>query len=135
VIEELLPLVYAELRQSAAGYLRRERPGHTLQPMALVHEAYIRMVRNVQDGIAERPHFMAIAAIAMRRILVDHARARGAEKRGGNNERETMSGIGEDADHVIDVLDLESSLTKLAKLHERPARAWLERALSQDPAA
>jgi RNA polymerase sigma factor (TIGR02999 family) len=84
---ELLPLVYAELRRVAEAYLRRERGDHTLQATALVHEAYIRLVDQRAASFTDKAHFMRVAARAMRRILVDHARARKAEKRGGEGGR------------------------------------------------
>src|ERR671932_2729384 len=87
VLDELLPLVYDELRRLAAGYLRRERPGHTLQPTALVHEAYLRMVDQSQVRWQNRAHFLGVAAQMMRRILVDHARGQRAEKRGGDFQK------------------------------------------------
>ncbi|MDQ3254331.1 MAG: ECF-type sigma factor, partial [Acidobacteriota bacterium] len=83
VLDQLLPLIYDELRRLAAGYLRRESPGHTLQPTALVHEAYLRLVDQTQTRWQNRAHFVGVAAQMMRRILVDHARKTGAEKRGG----------------------------------------------------
>ena len=81
--ERLMPLVYEELRRLARDYLRRERGDHTLQPTALVHEAYLRLVDDSRVNWQNRAHFYGIAAKLMRRILVDHARARNAEKRGG----------------------------------------------------
>jgi RNA polymerase sigma factor (TIGR02999 family) len=83
----LLPLVYDELRQLAAQKLAQEKSGHTLQPTALVHEAYLRLVGDGETGWDHRGHFFAAAAEAMRRILVDHARQRTAQKRGGNARR------------------------------------------------
>src|SRR5213594_3424980 len=82
-LDALMPVVYAELRKIASAYLRRERPGHTLQPTALVHEAWLRLVRQDELRFDHRKQFYALAAQVMRRILVDHARAAGAEKRGG----------------------------------------------------
>ncbi|MGH7682290.1 MAG: ECF-type sigma factor, partial [Candidatus Eiseniibacteriota bacterium] len=82
-LDALLPLVYAEMRRLAAGYLASERAGHTLQPTALAHEAYLRLLDQRQVSWQNRAHFMGLAAQAMRRILTDHARRRGAEKRGG----------------------------------------------------
>jgi RNA polymerase sigma factor (TIGR02999 family) len=119
---KLLPLVYAELRRLAAGFLRADRADHTLQPTALVHEAFLRLVRAPEAGFEGRAHFLAVAAKAMRQILVDHARARAAEKRGGDRRRETMAGLPEEGEPPIDVLDLEAALTKLAGSHQRPAR-------------
>jgi DNA-directed RNA polymerase specialized sigma24 family protein len=87
---QLMPLVYDELRRLAAGYLRRERPGQTLQATALVHEAYVRLVRPANQPWTGRTHFLAIAAVSMRQILVDRARRRHAAKRGGGAERITL---------------------------------------------
>jgi len=82
-LDRLMPLVYAELRRLADSHLRRERSSHTLQPTALVHEAYIRLLGQDQPDYRSRAHFLGIAAHVMRQILVDHARSRGAGKRGG----------------------------------------------------
>ena len=82
-LDRLVPLMYPELRKLAGGYLRNERPGHTLQPTALVHEAYARLVDQNQPDYRNRTHFMAVAAHVMRQILIDHARSRDAQKRGG----------------------------------------------------
>src|SRR5579862_4295298 len=82
-LDELTPLVYAELRRLAASYLRREQPGHTLQPTALVHEAYLRLVDASLPDFQSRTHFYGVAAHLMRQILVDHAREQNAMKRGG----------------------------------------------------
>jgi RNA polymerase sigma factor (sigma-70 family) len=87
---ELLPVVYGELRRVAAGYLRRERPGQTLQATALVHEAYLRLLREQHVSWQNRAHFCAIAANSMRQILVERARARNAAKRGGGFHRITL---------------------------------------------
>lgn len=115
---ELLPLVYAELRDLAAQRLAHERPGQTLQATALVHEAYLRLLGpqgRSAHGWQGRGHFFAAAAEAMRRILVDRARARGAVKRGGGLRRLTL-----DPDAVLlepvpaEVLDLDEALTRLA---------------------
>jgi RNA polymerase sigma factor (TIGR02999 family) len=86
-VDLLLPAVYRELRRLAAGYLQRERGGHTLQPTALVHEAYLRMVDQSRVQWQNRGHFFGIAAQMMRRVLVDHARSQGANKRGGGAEK------------------------------------------------
>ena len=80
---ELLPIVYEELRRLARSYLAQERPDHTLQPTELVHEAYVRLVDGTEVGWQGRTHFMAVGARAMRRVLIAHARRRGAQKRGG----------------------------------------------------
>jgi RNA polymerase sigma-70 factor (ECF subfamily) len=88
--DSLLPIVYQELRRLAASYLRRERPGQTLQPTALVHEAYLRLLKDRPDRWQNRAHFCAIAANSMRQILVERARARNAAKRGGGFHRITL---------------------------------------------
>lgn len=120
-LDALLPLVYSELHRRAASYLHRERPEHTLQPTALVHEAYLRLVdqRNVQWQ--NRAHFFGIAAQAMRRILVDHARRHRRVKRGGG-----MNVSLDDADmpvseRPIDLLALDEALERLA--HRDPQQA------------
>src|SRR5262245_28824159 len=87
----LVPAVYAELRRPARGQLRREQPEHSLQPTALVHEAYLRLV-NADVDWRNRTHFLSVAARVMRRILVEHARARRADKRGGNALHVTLTG-------------------------------------------
>ncbi len=115
--DELLRLVYAELRRIAARQLRNERVGHTLQPTALVHEAYLRLVRGPEVNWQNRAHFFRIAARAMRQVLVDAARRRSAERRGGGWRRVTLSpGIVSDeaADH--DVLALHDALERLGEL-------------------
>lgn len=83
VVERLMPLVYDELHRRAASYMRQERPDHTLQPTALVHEAYLKLVEQRGTTFKNRAHFFAVAATLMRRILIDHARARLSAKRGG----------------------------------------------------
>jgi RNA polymerase sigma factor (TIGR02999 family) len=114
-LDSLVPLVYAELRRMAARHLRRERPQHTLQPTALVHEAFVKLVDQRDVRWQNRAHFYGIAAQAMRRILVDHARGRAAEKRGGDLNRvpledDVKSGL----DDRTDILDLDDALTRLA---------------------
>ena len=89
-LDELWPLVHGELRRRAAAYLRQERPGHTLEPTALVHEAYLRLVGQVRVGWQDRKHFFALAAQMMRRILVDHARGQRRKKRAGSAVHVTL---------------------------------------------
>jgi len=124
--EALLPLVYDDLRQRAAFYLSRERPGHTLQPTALVHEAYLKLVDQTRVSWRGRTHFFAVGARVMRRLLIDHARGRGREKRGGEWQRVTLAESlqpSKDAELDLDqLLTLESALEKLAELDEREAR-------------
>ncbi len=120
--DELMPLVYDELRRRAAAYLRRERGGHTLQPTALVHEAYLRMV-DQRASWRNRSQFFGVAAEMMRRILVDRARARRAAKRSGQWARVTLDeaiAVTRSAD--VDVLDLDAALTRLAALDPRKSR-------------
>ena len=122
-LDDLMPIVYDELRQVAAAHLHRERQGHSLQPTALVNEAYLRLVDADQQGIQGRAHFFGIAARAIRQVLVDHARARGARKRGGDWQRVTLSDASGSADEAsVDLLDLEAALQELTALDERKAR-------------
>ncbi|MCU0257014.1 MAG: ECF-type sigma factor, partial [Vicinamibacterales bacterium] len=90
---ELFTLVYAELRRIAAREMRRERPGRTLQTTALVHEAYLRLLKDASLSFESRAHFLGIAARAMREILIEHARGRGARKRGGGAVRLTLDDL------------------------------------------
>jgi len=122
-LENLLPLVYAELHRQAASFLRKERPGHTLQTTALIHEAYLKLIDR-RDVIWEsRTHFFAVAAQAMRRILVDYARAKHREKRGGDNVKLSL----EEATVVaakekgVDLIALDEALTKLAERDKQQA--------------
>jgi RNA polymerase sigma factor (TIGR02999 family) len=121
---ELLPLVYAELRRLASRELAEERPGMTLQATALVHEAYLRLVGEDGGRWNSLGHFFAAAAESMRRILVERARARGAEKRGGNLRRVAIDPnlIARDPDRD-EILDLDVALSRLA--HEDPRKAKL----------
>ena len=119
--------LYSELRKLAAGLMRHERPGHTLQPTALVNEAYLRLVNPPAMGWQDRAHFMGIAAAAMRQVLVEHARRRSAEKRGGGTDRVALNEAidipeGDPAISDLDILDLDRALTAYARLDERAAR-------------
>jgi RNA polymerase sigma factor (TIGR02999 family) len=121
--DQLLPLVYAELRRRAAGWLRREGGGHTLQPTALVHEAYIRL--NEQNaGWQNRSHFFGVASELMRRILVDHARARDAAKRPPKRMQVTV--IPDEAavsgPRELDLIALDAALDELAAVAPRQAQ-------------
>lgn len=120
---ELLPLVYAELRRVAEAYLRRERNDHTLQATALVHEAYMRLVDQRAASFTDKAHFMRVAARAMRRILVDHARARKAEKRGGGaGEVALDEGLVLIESRAVDLLALDEALDELQRLDAEQAR-------------
>ena len=123
-LEDLVPLVYEDLRRMAAGYMQRESAGHALQPTALVHEAYVRLIDQRQVKWRNRAHFFGVAAGMMRRILVDQARLRRAEKRGGRWERVTLSGIDVPANTPpeIDVLALHEALERLAAFDPRQER-------------
>jgi len=121
---DLLPLVYDELRALASHYMQSERIGHTLEATALVHEAYVRLVGSGTIEFNGRQHFFAVAARAMRRLLVNHARDRQARKRGGPNcHKVTIQDVAADAEmSVIDVLDLHDAIESLAKLSGRQAQ-------------
>jgi RNA polymerase sigma-70 factor (ECF subfamily) len=120
---ELIPLVYNELRRLAGHYMRGERPGHTLQATALVHEAYLRLIDQTRVEFQNRSHFFAMAAQQMRRILVDHARARQAGKRGGKGERLPFNDVvvGPEAEQV-DIVALDDALQTLAKVDPQQSR-------------
>ena len=119
----LMPLVYDELRRIAAGYISRERPGQTLQATALVNEAFVRLASERPRPFANRQHFLAIAALSMRQILVQRARARKAAKRGGAPVRVTLQEDLVSAEAPdIDVLALDEALTRLAALDPEQAR-------------
>jgi RNA polymerase sigma factor (TIGR02999 family) len=123
-LETLMPLVYGELRRLAAHYLRGERAGQTLQPTALVHEAYLRLLKDRPDRWQNRAHFSAIAAHVMRQILIERARARNAQKRGGGQPRVTFDeSLPAAADAPsIDVLAVDTALERLAALDADQAR-------------
>lgn len=125
-LEKLMPIVYDTLRDLAGRYMRREAAHHTLQATVVVNEAYIKLI-DADVSWADRSHFIAIAARAMRRILVDHARNKGRDKRGGDVTRVTLqdSRIYPDGAPTpnIDLLELEDALEKLAQFDERKAQA------------
>jgi RNA polymerase sigma factor (TIGR02999 family) len=120
-LERLMPVVYGELRKLAASYLRQERPDHTLQPTALVHEAYIRLTGQRDVAWQNRAHFFGIAARMMRRILVDHARKRQAAKRDAAAWR-VITDIPDAPDHAPELLALDRALGHLEKLDPQQAR-------------
>jgi RNA polymerase sigma factor (TIGR02999 family) len=122
-LDDLLPLVYAELRRLAANYLRRERQGHTLQPTALVHEAYLRMIDQTQVRWQNRAHFFGVAAQMMRRILVDHARSQQAEKRGGDVQKFSLDeNIDVSGERAADLVALDEALARLAEIDPQKSR-------------
>jgi RNA polymerase sigma-70 factor (ECF subfamily) len=122
-LDKLTPLVYAELRQQATRYLRRERPGHSFQTTALINEAYLRLIDAKDVRWQSRAHFFAIAANLMRRILVDHARRRDAEKRGGSQLRLTLDeGLAVTKETNVDLLAIDEALDRLATIDPQQAR-------------
>jgi RNA polymerase sigma factor (TIGR02999 family) len=121
--ERLMPLVYEELRRRAERYLRRERRDHTLQPTALVHETYLRLVDQKRAAWQNRAQFFGVASQMMRRILVDAARARKMAKRSGGLTRVTLDeAVAATRPTDVDVLDLDAALTRLAAFDERRSR-------------
>jgi len=121
--EELLPLLYDELRSLARAHMRRERRGHTLQPTALTHEAYLRIVGSPAAGWNDRTHFLAAASRVMRRILVEHARARLRKKRGGGRARVALEHApGVAPPPVVDYIALEEALQRLEAVDARKVR-------------
>ena len=128
--EELIPVVYDELRRIAGAYMKRERPGQTIQPTALVHEAYLRLLKDKTQDWQGRTRFLAIAATSMRQILVERARAKHTEKRGGGRERITLeegafADRDEDAqggDVALDLLAIDEAVDRLAEIDPQQAR-------------
>lgn len=122
----VFPLVYEQLRELAARQLRKERGGHTLQPTALVHEAFLKLQGQHEAEFESRSHMLAVAAMAMRRILVDHAERRRSQKRGGGAERKDLEHALEvpapDTADPVDLLALDEALRALAELDARKAR-------------
>jgi RNA polymerase sigma factor (TIGR02999 family) len=122
-LDELLPIVYKELRRLAQSYFRSEPKGHTLQATALVHEAFLRLTRDEGVPLESRSHFFAVAATAMRRILIDHGRRSRAEKRGGARRRLSLDAARASATGgPVDVLALDILLRQLEELDPRQAR-------------
>ncbi len=122
-LDRLVPLVYAELRRLAQGHMRRERDGHTLQTTALINEAYLRLIDAGQMRLENRTHFFAVASRLMRQILVDFARSRGYQKRGGGAQQVSLDEalvIGQPRDE--DLVALDEALSALAEVDERKAR-------------
>jgi RNA polymerase sigma factor (TIGR02999 family) len=122
-VDELLPVLYQELKKLANHHLEKERPDHTLQPTALVHEAYLKMADQDRVEWKNKAQFMAIASRVMRRILVDHARGRAAKKRGGDVQRITLDEAlaPKTMPRTMDLLALDQSLTRLGEKHPEKA--------------
>jgi RNA polymerase sigma factor (TIGR02999 family) len=123
VMDQLALLLYQELRRLAGGFLRRERPDHTLQPTALVHEAYLRMAGGDTSDWQSRAHFLGIAARVMRQILVDHARKHSAQKRGSGARVELQEELVASTERLSDLEELDRALVQLAQLDARKAQA------------
>ena len=122
-LEQLLPLVEAELRRLARGYMARERQGHTLQPTALLNEAFLRLTDARQVQWQDRAQFLGISARLMRRVLVDHARSRGYQKRGGDAQRVTLTDtLVVSAEPPVDLIALDRALERLAVVDARKAK-------------
>ncbi len=124
-LDNLLPLVYTELHRQAARYLRKERPGHTLQTTALINEAYLKLIDRRDVRWESRTHFFAVAAQAMRRILVDHARTKHREKRGGDYIKLSLdeaAALVAAKENGVDLIALDEALSKLAKFDAQQAR-------------
>jgi RNA polymerase sigma factor (TIGR02999 family) len=125
VKDDLFPVVYAELRKMARSHLRRERPDHTLQPTALVNEVYLRLVDQTRVEWQNRAHFFGIASQMMRRILVDHARARNAARRGGGAAKVTLVDVHAPTPALpedVELIELHEALNVLAELDPTGAR-------------
>lgn len=121
----LTEAIYGELRALAQSYMRQQRPGHTLQATALVNEAFLRLARANPDAFKDRAHFMAVAATAMRQILVNHAEAKGAAKRGGDAQRVHLDAAAAEVGHGVsldDVAAVDTALKRLEALDIRKGR-------------
>jgi len=121
-LDRLIPLVYEELHRMAGRYLRRERPGHTLQPSAIVNEAYLRLLGRQGVDWQDRAHFFAVAAQSMRRILVEHARNRGAKKRGGQGTSYLLDTVVMTEPRTVDLIAVDDALGKLTALDPEQGR-------------
>ncbi len=121
-LQALIPLVYQELRRIAQHHLQQERPDHTLQSTALVHEAYLRLMKQGPAEVANRGHFLAVASQLMRQILVDHARGHRAAKRGSGFKLELKDAMGAQNPQNMDLVALDDALNELAKLDPQQAR-------------
>src|SRR5436305_6933599 len=122
-LDELLPLVYAELHRMAQRYMRRENPAHSLQTTALIHEAYLRLTGLSPNNWQNRAHFLGIAAQSMRHVLVDHARARHRKRRGGEKCCAPFhEGLAVSGERLTGIVALDDALTDLAKLHPRQSK-------------
>jgi len=123
VVDELIPFLYAELRRIASAQLRAERPGHTLQATALVHEAYLKLVDQRQVNWQIRAHFFGVAAQVMRRILMDYAKGRAREKRGGDVRKTSLDeALAVSYDRAYELVEIDQALGRLEALDRRQAQ-------------
>lgn len=122
-LDQLMPVVYQELRRLAGSYLRRERHDHTLQPTALINEAYLRLIGQETPEWQSRAHFFGVAARLMRQILVDHARARTAFRRGGDQQKLSLEDVALFSDEqTVELIQFDEALSRLAAFDERKCR-------------
>lgn len=122
-LEQLMPLVYDELRSMARRYMRQQPVGHTFQTTELIHEAYLKLAKQGEAEWLNRAHFFGVAAKAMRHILVDYARSKNSQKRGGWQERVLLSdAVGSTGGHLTNIVALDDALNTLARLDERKSR-------------
>ena len=122
-LDRLLPLVYSQLRRIAQAHLRDERPGHTLQPTALVHEMYARLAGENPPDLRDRVHFLSVAAHVMRQILIDHARTKYAQKRGGRHEKLSLDEAREACmEKPVIMIRIDDALNQLARIDARKAQ-------------
>jgi RNA polymerase sigma factor (TIGR02999 family) len=121
-LDRLIPIVYAELHRMAERYLRGERPGHTLQPSAIVNEAYLKLLGRQGANWQNRAHFFAVAAQSMRRILVEHARRRDTKKRGGQGARYLLDTVVMTEPRAVDLIAVDDALVKLGELDAEQGR-------------
>ena len=122
-MDRLMPLVYAELKEIAGRYFRRENPGHTLQPTAVVHEAFVRLMQQTSVDYESRAHFLAMAATMMRRVLIDHAKVARAQRRGGGADAVLLEdSMALSKDKTVDTLIIDEALAELEKLDPEQAK-------------
>ena len=121
-LDRLMPIVYAEMRRLAAYHLKNERPGHTLQPTALIHEAYLRLMKQEPPTVVSAPHFYSVASQVMRQVLVDFARSRKAAKRGAGNQAPLEEDSAMSEQRADELIALDEALDRLKALDERKAR-------------
>ena len=121
-LEQLMPIVYSELRRIARRQMRQQRPGHTLQTTALVHEAYLRLAGGPETALRNRSQFFGLAATAMRHILVDHARAHQTDKRGGTYQPVPLDEAAISTERAAELVALDDALNALTALHPRQSR-------------